>query len=114
MSRDQGYRYGGASGDRPDHALDDEAAKAEGFPGKILQGMCTFAMCSGAVIAEAGGDPGRLRRLAGRFASPVRPGHELVVDLYEAEPCQDGARALVFEATCDGDTVIKHGRAEVV
>ena len=115
VTRDQGFRYGGASGDRPPHALDDVWAQAEGFEGKILQGMCTFAMCSGAVVKElAGGDPDKLRRLAGRFASPVRPGHELAVELYDAGPCPDGGRAVVFEATSEGDTVVKHGRAELL
>ncbi len=74
VDRDQGFRYAGVSGDRVAHSIDDEAARAQGYPGKILQGMCTFAMCSGAAVTTlAGGDPDRLHRMACRFAAPPAP-----------------------------------------
>jgi acyl dehydratase len=114
VTRDQGFRYAGASGDRIGHSLDDEVARAEGFPSKIVQGLCTFAMCSGAVVELAGGDPARLRALAGRLARPLLPNQELVVDGYWAEPTGDGQPVLVFEARAGGETVITHGRAELV
>ena len=71
VDRDQAFRYAGVSADHAGHALDDETARQEGYPSKILQGMCTFGLCSGAVVDEgAGRNAGRLRRLAGR--SPHR------------------------------------------
>ena len=74
VDRDQTFRYAGVSSDHIAHAMDDEAARQEGYSGKILQGLCTFAMCSGAVVnIGAGGDPRRLRRLAGRFSAPAYP-----------------------------------------
>lgn len=114
MALDQGFRYAGASGDRVGHAISDEQARAEGFHGKILQGLCTFAMCSGGVVAHAaGGDPSRLRRLAGRFASPTYPKQRLDVELYDAGRRSDGTRLVAFEAIAGGVAVVKHGLAEI-
>jgi acyl dehydratase len=114
VDRDQGFRYAGASGDRVRHAIDDERAQAEGYPGKILQGMCTLAMCSGtAVDALASGDPDRLRRLACRFAAPTRPGRELVVEFQDAGHNAQGDRTVAFEALQDGVKVIKNGWIEL-
>ncbi|MDD2817812.1 MAG: MaoC/PaaZ C-terminal domain-containing protein [Candidatus Nanopelagicales bacterium] len=113
VTRDQAFRYGGASGDRNGHAIDDMIAKSEGFPGKIVQGLCTFAMCSGASVNLVGaGDPDNLTRVAGRFSSPVFPGSKLTVDLFDAGVNETGGRVIAFEATSNGVTVVKHGRAE--
>lgn len=115
VDRDQTYRYAGVSGDHAPHAMSDDAARAEGRPSKILQGMCTFALCSGAVVrAVAGGDPRRLRRFAGRFAAPAYPKHDITVHLYDAGRADDGSRALAFEAVQHGVTVMKHGRVELL
>lgn len=114
ISPDQAFRYGGASGDRNGHAINDDIARAEGFPSKIIQGLCTFAMCSGAVVKlVADGDPGNLTRLAGRFSSPVFPRQQLEVALFDAGTSADGRRLVAFEATSNGVTVVKHGRAEL-
>lgn len=114
VTADQTFRYAGVSMDHSPHCVDDEAARREGFPGKILQGLCTFAMCSGAVVKiGAHGDPHRLRRLAGRFSAPMFPRRQLAVAVYDAGLTEDGARALAFEATSNGVTVVKHGRAEL-
>jgi acyl dehydratase len=115
VDRDQAFRYAGVSGDHAGHALDDEIARREGYPSKILQGMCTFGMCSGAVVnVAADGDPDRLRRLAGRFSAPAFPRQELVVELYDAGRTEEGGRALAFEARQGEVIVIKHGRVELL
>ncbi|HXY94686.1 MAG TPA: MaoC/PaaZ C-terminal domain-containing protein [Acidimicrobiia bacterium] len=114
VTRDQSFRYAGASTDHAPIHIDDEAARRAGFPSKFLQGLCTFAMCSGAVVkVAAGGDPLILRRIAGRFASPVFPRHELVVEVFDAGSMPDGGRCAAFEATSAGRVVVKHGRAEL-
>jgi acyl dehydratase len=114
VAADQGFRFAGASGDRVAHSIDDEAARQEGFPGKILQGLCTLSMCSGAVVKlGADGDPDRVRRVAGRFSAPMFPRRKLVVDVFDAGTTAEGARAVAFEATSDGRLVVKHGRAEL-
>jgi acyl dehydratase len=114
IDRDQGFRYAGVSGDRVGHAIDDEIARAEGYPGKILQGLCTFAVCGGALVQlAAAGDPRRIHRLAGRFSRPTFPGRDLVVRLYAIGGAEGGRRAFAFEAQQDDRTVIRHGRVEV-
>ena len=116
---DQAGRYAVASGDDNPIHVDDEAARAAGLPGAILHGLCTMAFCGRAVVtAAAGGDPGRLRRLALRFAKPVFPGGDLVTAVRpvvtDLGPASHGLRTLVFEATSGGERVVKDGLAEVV
>lgn len=114
LTRDQGFRYAGASGDRAPHALDDERARREGYPSKILQGMCSMAMAGAAAVKwGAGGDPSALRRLAVRFAAPVFPNRELTVELAEAGSTTGGGRVLAFEARQGEVTCLRHGRAEL-
>jgi acyl dehydratase len=111
---DQSFRYAGASTDHAVIHIDDVAAQRAGFPSKFLQGLCTFAMCSGGVVELlAGGDPNRVRRLAGRFSSPMFPRHDLGVEFFDIGPGPDGVHLFGFEATSAGKTVLKHGRAEI-
>lgn len=113
VSLDQAFRYAGVSNDHAPHALDDEAARQEGFPSKILQGMCTLALCSSAVFRVAGvGDPNSLRRLAARFAAPAFPKRDLTVEVAELGTTDGGLRSLAFEARSGGSVCISHGRAE--
>jgi acyl dehydratase len=111
---DQTFRYRDASGDEMPIHLDDAFAKSVGLPGIIAHGLCTMAMCSQAVVKTvADGDPGRLRRLAVRFASNVFPGNDVEVKVYDAGTTPDGRHAYAFEATSAGATVIKNGWAEI-
>ena len=110
---DQTFRYREASGDEMPIHLDDAFAKSVGLPGIIAHGLCTMAMCSQAIIKTvADGDPGRLRRLAVRFASNVFPGNDIEVALFDAGTV-DGRKAYAFEAASAGAVVIKNGWAEV-
>jgi acyl dehydratase len=111
---DQTFRYRDASGDTMPIHVDEEFARSVGLPGIIAHGLCTMAMCSQSVIATvAGGDPTRLRRLAVRFAANVFPGNDVETSIYEAGE-RDGAKVYAFEATSQGEVVVKHGLAEVV
>lgn len=113
VDRDQTFRYAEASGDHMPIHLDDAFARSVGLPG-IAHGLCTMAFCSRAVVDQvAQGDPSRLRRLAVRFAANLLPGEELAVDLFDAGITADRRRAIAFEASSAGRTVIKNGRAEV-
>ena len=111
---DQTFRYRDASGDPMPIHVDEDVARSVGLPGIIAHGLCTMAMCSQAVIRTvADGDPTRLRRLAVRFASNVFPGNDVVTTVYDAGTGEDGNKVYAFEATSNGDVVIKNGLAEV-
>jgi acyl dehydratase len=114
VDRDQQYRFAGVSNDHAPHATTEAAAHREGYPAKILQGMCTFALAS-AVLVDllADGDPHRLRRLAGRFSAPAMAARDFVVHAYDAGVTPDGRRSFAFEAIQDGVVVLKHGRVEL-
>jgi len=115
VDRDQAFRYAGVSGDRTGHAISDDIAQFEGYPSKILQGMCTFGLASGALVdLVAGRDPDRLRRLAVRFARPAFPRKDLEVNVYDAGRTEGGGQVFAFEGVQDGVTVLKHGRVELV
>lgn len=112
VDNDQTFRYREASGDDNAIHVDEAVATAVGLPGIIVHGLCTMAMTSQAVVKTvAGGDPGRLRRLAVRFFRPVFPGSDVVTTLYDAGPAGD-RHLYAFEAHSTGDLVISNGRAE--
>jgi len=114
VMRDQGFRYAGVSEDFNPHIIDDEAAHADGFPSKIVQGLCTFAMCSSALVKlAADGDPNRLRRVVGRMTAPLFPGHPMAVEIYDAGVGESGQQQIAFEAIQNGKIVIRHGFAEI-
>ncbi|HLA23866.1 MAG TPA: MaoC/PaaZ C-terminal domain-containing protein [bacterium] len=110
---DQPARYAAASGDTGAYHLDEEAARAVGLPGVIMHGMCTMAFACRALIEHAGDDSTRLRRLAVRFARPVRPGERLTTLIWRLDG-QGGSGIYGFETrTESGAPVLTHGRAEV-
>ena len=107
---DQTWRYAEASGDPMPIHTDEEFAKAMGFPGIIVHGLCTMAMASQAVIAHACPDqPERLRRIAVRFSAPGRPGQQITTKLWDTAPA-----TVAFEtSTVENTVLIKDGLAEI-
>ena len=90
-----------------------KAARAIGLPGIILHGTCTWALAGQALIhAAAGGDPRRLRRLAGRFKGMVLPGDRLELEF--GREAEGGAGRWQFAMrTPRGELAITHGVAEI-
>jgi acyl dehydratase len=115
IDTDQTYRYAEASGDHSIYHLDDAAARAAGFDGIIVHGLCTMAFASRAVVAGAcGGDPARLRRLAVRFSRPMYPGHTMTTTLWPPAAPADSPAKFRFQVADDGGaTVITDGLAAV-
>ena len=97
------------SGDRHRLHSDPEFAKAHGFNGPILHGLCTYGFACRALIEMAcGGDPARLQMMDGRFRTPVYPGDTLTTEIWhEAD--------VVFFQTLDGNgnAAIERGRAKI-
>ena len=91
-----------------------KAARAIGLPGIILHGTCTWALAGQALIhAAAGGDPRRLRRLAGRFKGMVLPGDRLELEFGREMDGGAGGRWQFAVRTPRGELAITHGIAEV-
>lgn len=107
---DQTWRYAEASGDPMPIHTDEEFAKAMGFPGIIIHGLCTMAMTSQVVIKHAcPGDPERLKRLVVRFSKPGLPGQTITTKLWDTSP----GRVAFETANNAGDVLIKDGLAEI-
>ena len=97
-------------GDRNPLHADPDTARAAGFAGPILHGLCTYGICCRAVLqAFCQYDPARLQRFAVRFSAPVFPGDRIVVRLWNM------AGEVSFEADVParGATVIRNGKALV-
>jgi acyl dehydratase len=74
--RYQHYVYGSSM--RDNVHTDPAFARAAGFPGPILQGVCTYGLvCAALVDAVLAGDTGRMRRYSARFLGTVFPGEAL-------------------------------------
>jgi acyl dehydratase len=113
-TRDQTFRYAGASGDRTAMHVNDEAAKSAGFPRKFNQGLLTLGVVTrGLVALTASEDPRRICRIAVRFTAPSFPGDDLEVSAYKIVTTEHGSRSYAFEAFSGTVAVLRHGRIEV-
>ena len=65
------HRYAGASGDFNPIHIDPEFGKMVGLGGVILHGLCALGFVA-KTVTDLAGDPGRLKKLKCRFASPVK------------------------------------------
>ncbi|HPA72089.1 MAG: hypothetical protein KBA61_08910 [Spirochaetes bacterium] len=63
--------YAGASGDFNPIHIDPEFGKMVGLGGVILHGLCALGFVA-KTVTDLAGDPGRLKKLKCRFASPVK------------------------------------------
>jgi acyl dehydratase len=77
VTREDVRAYAEASGDRNPLHLDEDVARAAGFPGVIAHGMFTMAHLASCVVRWSG-DAGALRRLRAQFRAPVLMGEEIV------------------------------------
>ncbi len=103
------HRYAEVSGDWSAHHFDIEVARAAGFDFVFTHGLCTLAICTHRLLDLLGvDDPGRVARVAVRFASPTPLDEELTVNAYGIEQ-----NSFAFEATSRGVPTITHGRLEL-
>ncbi|MHA1909950.1 MAG: MaoC/PaaZ C-terminal domain-containing protein [Candidatus Thorarchaeota archaeon] len=97
VTDDQGQRYAEASGDHNPIHISDEIARSVGLPSMILQGLCTMAFASQTIVEELlEGNPEKLRYMKVRFSKPVLMGQELITEVYECEPEEDGFNLAQF------------------
>jgi acyl dehydratase len=95
------------SGDRNPLHSDPWFASLAGFDRPILHGLCTYGFTGRALLhAMCGSDPAKFRSMEGRFASPVFPGEELTIEMWN-----DGAGECIFQTRGeDGRIVLVGGR----
>ncbi|KAF4740785.1 hypothetical protein FOZ62_002376, partial [Perkinsus olseni] len=80
LERVQTYRL---SGDYNPLHVDDDVAKAFGFPRAIVHGLCTLGHSVRHVIKEfANGDPGEVRGIRCRFSKPVLIGEQVTTKMW--------------------------------
>jgi len=102
-------RYGELSGDWAAHHFDIEVARAAGFDFVFTHGLCTMAICSHLLLGLLGvDDPGRVRRVAVRFAAPTPLDCDLQVNAFGISD-----HSFAFEAAANGTTTITNGRLEL-
>jgi acyl dehydratase len=115
---DVARRYAEISGDWSAHHFDIDVARAAGFEFVFAHGLCTMAICAHRLLDLLGiEDPGRVRRIAVRFASPTPLESELTVNAFGITE-----HSFAFEATAHARsemgpvndmTIITHGRLEL-
>ena len=114
VKEDQTYIYAEGSGDHNPIHIDNDFAKSVGFPGIILQGLCTMAFSSKATYDElAGGDSTRIKRIKVRFSKPVFPGDTVTTEGWLIEK-KDDVTVYGYEVkNQNGEQVIKNGLVEI-
>ena len=109
IDKDVSHHYAEVSGDWAAHHFDIEVARAAGFDFVFTHGLCTMAICTHRLLGLLGvDDPGRVARVAVRFASPTPLEEELMVNAYGIDQ-----NSYAFEATSRGVATISHGRLEL-
>jgi acyl dehydratase len=102
-------RYAEVSGDWAAHHFDVQAARAAGFDFVFTHGLCTMAIATHLLLGLLGvDDPGKVSRVAVRFASPTPMNSDLTVSVFGIKD-----HSFAFEAAANGVTTITHGRLEL-
>ncbi len=75
------------SGDANIIHTDPSAARSAGFPGPILQGLCTLGFAARALLRTVcAGDTNRFAAVDCRFVSPGFPGYALTTSMWRLAP----------------------------
>ncbi|MEX1217383.1 MAG: MaoC/PaaZ C-terminal domain-containing protein [Acidimicrobiales bacterium] len=95
------------SGDRNPLHSDPWFAALAGFDRPILHGLCTYGFTGRALLhTMCSSDPSKFRSMEGRFASPVFPGEQLTIEMWN-----QGAGDCLFQTRGeDGRVVLVGGR----
>src|SRR5262245_37007969 len=93
----------------PVHTDTAVAARA-GLPGLILHGTATLALAVSRVLeVEAGNNPARVRRVAGRFSAMVLMPSEITVRVLAREPTPDGDIVRFDVLNAEGKLAVQNG-----
>lgn len=93
------------NGDRNPLHSDPAFAAMGGFDRPILHGLCTYGFTGRALLHTlCGSDPSRFHHVEGRFASPVLPGEDLAISMWETSDTE-----AVFVTSVGDRAVIDQG-----
>lgn len=91
-----------------------EPGKSLGFGGPIMHGLFTYNCAAHAILKTVGGsNPKNLREFSARFAAPVRPGDELITQVWKLGEFEGPFEEIRFVTLVNGKAVLAHGRALV-
>ena len=96
----------------PLHATPEPGMKM-GFGGPIMHGLSSWNFTAHALLKAVGGsDPRNIRDFQARFASPVKPGDKLVVEIWKTGQIKDGWEEIRFVTKVEGGKIcLSNGRA---
>ncbi|KEY72534.1 hypothetical protein S7711_05606 [Stachybotrys chartarum IBT 7711] len=96
----------------PLHATPEPGAKM-GFGGDIMHGLYSWNVAAHALLKHLGGsDPANLKEYQARFASPVRPGDKLIINVWRTGDKKGEWEEVRFVVQVDGGKVcLSNGRA---
>lgn len=98
----------------PLHAT-PEPGKKMGFGGAIMHGLSSWNFTAHALLKAIGGsDPKNLKDFQARFASPVKPGDKLVIEIWKTGQVSGGFEEVRFVTKVEGGKVcLSNGRASI-
>jgi acyl dehydratase len=89
---------------------DTVVAAQAGLPGLILHGTATLALAVSRLLAlEAGSDPSRVRRIAGRFSAMVLMPSTITVRVLTREATPEGPAVRFEVLNAEGKPAVQHG-----
>ena len=94
------------TGDQHPIHIDVEVARANGFDKPILHGLCTLGIVVRELASACHAHPADLLSLEARLAAPVMPGDTIAVAAHTGDKGE-----IMFEASVNGTTVLKAGKA---
>ncbi len=93
------------NGDRNPLHSDQSFAEAAGFPKPILHGLCSYGFTGRALLhAMCDGDTSRFKGMDARFSTPVMPGDQLDVKVWD-----NGDGTAIFQTWVGDNVVINNG-----
>lgn len=111
VAPDLSTRYAEATGDKDAYVLDDEAARAAGFEGIILHGLCTLALATRSLLQHNGLGPNDLQSVGVRFTRPLLLGQRITTMIGRRRDSGDASSCNFEVADGTGQRVIRRGIA---
>ncbi|EDN96213.1 hypothetical protein SS1G_01137 [Sclerotinia sclerotiorum 1980 UF-70] len=96
----------------PLHATPEPGQKM-GFGGPIMHGLSSWNFTAHAILKAIGGsDPKNIKEFSCRFASPVKPGDKLIIEIWKTGEIKEGWEEIRFITRVEGGKIcLSNGRA---